>query len=500
MHPHGFEELMSSHERRPAFGRDSIWLASADVVAVLLAFVGQLILARALISESYGLFVIAIDLFATLFLLLDLGLPTLLARDGPRQPSAIWSGMMHIYRLQGFVVLIVAPVLVLIVLLQTKHDTLMLLGAFVALVHIASYAPRTALRAAGDARYESMTKVIERLATTVGYAVLFYSASTDAIAYATAFLFGAILGLLLALIGAYRVCSKSNEKRSFSELGSDWVSKKSILLAALPFAVTLGVLPYVIRIEKFILAKRLGFDEVALFHVGQLAWLAGLLVPQAMRAALLPVLGASRNEKLLFNQHLNRVEAICFALAPIGMVAGAIVVWVLLPLGFPSEYFDGSLGASATDVFMILLAGWAFTVLSVPSYTALQAGERPWLFTLLILVVVLSSTVFGVAFIHWGAQRSVGFAIEMAAYASVASSLVMLLLGIVLSRRVKEFKHRGRQWFATLVVVFVVSVALSEQSYWFLLGLGLFTLLPQGFEAVRTTVEKPTMMTSIEAE
>ena len=83
----------------------------------------------------------------------------------------------------------------------------MLLGAFVALVHIASYAPRTALRAAGDARYESMTKVIERLATTVGYAVLFYSASTDAIAYATAFLFGAILGLLLALIGAYRVLS-----------------------------------------------------------------------------------------------------------------------------------------------------------------------------------------------------------------------------------------------------------------------------------------------------
>ena len=58
---------------------DSVWLASADVVAVLLAFVGQLILARALLSESYGLFVIAIDLFAT-YALLDLGLPTLLAR------------------------------------------------------------------------------------------------------------------------------------------------------------------------------------------------------------------------------------------------------------------------------------------------------------------------------------------------------------------------------------------------------------------------------------
>ena len=41
--------------------------------------IGQLIL-FCLMSESYGLFVIAVDLFATLFLLLDLGLPTLLAR------------------------------------------------------------------------------------------------------------------------------------------------------------------------------------------------------------------------------------------------------------------------------------------------------------------------------------------------------------------------------------------------------------------------------------
>ena len=38
------QESMSDQSRRPSFGRDSVWLASADVVAVLLAFVGQLIL------------------------------------------------------------------------------------------------------------------------------------------------------------------------------------------------------------------------------------------------------------------------------------------------------------------------------------------------------------------------------------------------------------------------------------------------------------------------
>ena len=500
MRSHGFGESMSDQSRRPSFGRDSVWLASADVVAVLLAFVGQLILARALLSETYGLFVIAIDLFATLFLLLDLGLPTLLARDGPRNPSAIWSGMLRIYRLQGLVMLLFAPIAVWIVITQSAHDTLMLLGAGVALVHIASYAPRTALRAAGDARFESLTKVIERIVTTIGYGILFWLASTDVVAYATVFLIGAIIGLLLAFLGAYRICGNDGNRIESSALGNAWVSNKSILLAALPFAITLGVLPYVIRIEKFILASELGYDEVALFHVAQLAWLAGLLVPQAMRSALLPVLGASRNNPMRFTQHLDRVERICFGLVPIGLVSGAAIVWILLPLGFPAEYFDGTLGASARDVFMLLLIGWAMTMLSVPSYTALQAGERPWLFTLLIFSVVLSSTVFGLFLIGRGAQTSAGLAIEMAAYASVASSFVMLMGGIILSRRFSAFMQRGFQWCATLLLVVVTCVALSQQSYWALVGLGLFTLLPQGLEAMKTIVEIPSLLKPEESE
>ena len=88
----------------------------------------------------------------------------------------------------------------------------------------------------------------------------------------------------------------------------------------------------------------------------------------------------------------------------------------------------------------------------------------------------------------------------MAAYASVASSLVMLLVGIVLSRRMHEFMQRGLQWSATLAVVFFSCWSLSEQLYWALIGLGLFTLLPQGLRAMRTIVDQPMSPTSIEAE
>ena len=68
--------------RSPSSGRDASWLVGADLVAVALAFVGQIMLTHALLAEHYGWMVLAIDLYASLFLVIDLGLPTLLARDG----------------------------------------------------------------------------------------------------------------------------------------------------------------------------------------------------------------------------------------------------------------------------------------------------------------------------------------------------------------------------------------------------------------------------------
>ena len=53
-------------------GRDSSWLIGADIFAVFLALIGQVILTRALITEDYGIFIIARDVFATTFLIIDL--------------------------------------------------------------------------------------------------------------------------------------------------------------------------------------------------------------------------------------------------------------------------------------------------------------------------------------------------------------------------------------------------------------------------------------------
>ena len=86
--------------RLPEMKRDSTWLAGADLFAVFLALVGQVILTRSLLSSDYGLFIILLDLFATTFLIIDLGLPTLLARDGVKAPHLVWPAVWRVYGMQ----------------------------------------------------------------------------------------------------------------------------------------------------------------------------------------------------------------------------------------------------------------------------------------------------------------------------------------------------------------------------------------------------------------
>ena len=141
---------------------------------------------------------------------------------------------------------------------------------------------------------------------------------------------------------------------------------------------------------------------------------------------------------------------------------------------------------------------WACTVLSVP-YTALQAGERPWLFTLLILVVVLSSTVFGLILITWGAKSSVGLAIEMAAYASVALSIVMLFVGIALSRRI-PIHATWTPMGCNARIGICLMLGLVSTIFIGTHDLGLFILLPQGLRAMQTIVDQPFQESFSEAE
>jgi len=487
------EAIISSKTRKPQMGRDSGWLIGSDLIAIFLALAGQIVLTKALLTESYGIYIIALDAFATFFLVIDLGLPTLIARDGANDVGKIWPSIIRVYKLQflcsiPFILFAAIGVPLLIEEWKEYLGLIIICGA-IALFHIASYAPRSGLRAAGQAKLEAWSKVIERAITVVGYYVLFSIESSSVTAFASVFLIGAIGGLVIALGFSYQILPKDSilEISNWSNLGDSWVDNKTLLLQALPFAITLGVLPYVVRIEKFIVAGEIGVDAAALFHVAQLAWLAGLVVPQALRAALLPVLGKVRGESVKFQSALENSLNLCFGLLPVGLFAGAGIVYFLLPMAFPEQYIDGSLGASAVDLFMILLAGWCLTLLSTPTYTALQAGDKPWKFTLFIALVVLFALIIGYLLIDWRANDSQGSGLYAAAIASTVSSSFLLFMSIHLSSNWDLLLRKKKDYTIAICLSMITCYGFTTGSWIAVSGLGLFYFIPQGFQAMSPT-------------
>ena len=489
------EAVISSKTRKPQMGRDSSWLIGSDLIAIFLALAGQIVLTKALLTESYGIYIIALDAFATFFLIIDLGLPTLIARDGANDVSKIWPSIIRVYRLQiicsiPFILFAIIGVPLMIENWKEYIGLIVICGA-IALVHIASYAPRSGLRAAGQAKLEAWSKVIERAITVVGYYFLFSIESTSVTAFAIIFLIGAIGGLVIAVGLSYSILPKIkvSEMTDWSELGESWIDNKTLLIQALPFAITLGVLPYVVRIEKFLVAGELGVDAAAIFHVAQLAWLAGLVVPQALRAALLPVLGGVRTDAIKFQSALENSLNLCLGLLPVGLFAGAGIVYFLLPLAFPEQYVDGSLGASAVDLFMVLLAGWCLTLLSTPTYTALQAGEKPWKFTLFIGLVVLFALIIGYLLIDWQANNSQGAGLFAAAIASTISSSFLFFLSVHLSSNWDLLLKKKKEFSLAICLSMISCCGFATGSWIAVCGLGLFYFIPQGIQAMSPTVE-----------
>jgi O-antigen/teichoic acid export membrane protein len=363
-----------------------VWIASSDGLAIVLGLIGQVILAKALLQSDYGLLVVILDAFATMYILIDAGLPTILARDVPRVPGASKKAVRRVLKLQTMIALpfILISAITSSMIWDDVPATLLLACGVVALGHIMSYPHRSMLRALGEARIESILKLVERIVTTGLYYVFFIKGYESPTIYA----FGFSIGVFISLIGIL-VVGERLARDDGSDLPPDWNSNKSLFIAALPFAITLGILPYVTRLEKFLLAGLSSYDDVSLYHVAQLAWIAGLMLPQAMRSALLPYLGEARDKPKLFSKRMLIAHHWTLVLLPVGLVAGHLIVSLSIPRFFDSDY------SQAVEVFDILLAGWAMTLLSIPWYVALQAGHNPWRFTILISLVVVAAALSG---------------------------------------------------------------------------------------------------------
>ena len=102
--------MAEGEERRPQLLRDSVWLTTADLISISAGLLGQVILTHALLSEEYGLFVVLIDAFALMFMLIDAGLPTIITRDIPRARGQARDLVHRTLKIQAFLAAIFLPI------------------------------------------------------------------------------------------------------------------------------------------------------------------------------------------------------------------------------------------------------------------------------------------------------------------------------------------------------------------------------------------------------
>lgn len=438
--------------RKPMLVRDTSWLTISEIISVFLALIGQVILTRAILQNEYGMWILLIDIFTAVFLIVDAGLPTLISRDGANNPYVLRKAVSKVWKLQFLVsipfVMIGIPV---VILLNNSPSELVLLAAVISLLHIASYAPRSALRAAGEARLEAISKVVERLIITIGYASLLLFSNDSIFDYGLVFTIGSAVGFFSSVLLMLIFVPKNEDK--LDSLGASWVSTKSLIISALPFAVTLGILPYITRIEKFFLSA-VSLESVAIFHVGQLAWMAGMIVPISISSALLPILGEFRQNRDKFLQEIDNSMRPIKILLIIGLISGSIFVSIVLPIAFPDEYtLDGNY-LNSVDVFIYLLSGWGLSLLAAPWSTAIKAGTNSWTYTLYVTLIVSLGTIGAWILIpRYGLMGAV--------ISANLTCFFMLILGLLMSKEIVRVTqgYKKYSWMLMLSLCFAYPIA-----------------------------------------
>lgn len=353
--------------------RDTLWLSGADGINLVFGIIIHVILTRALLSDDYGTFVLLLDFFHVCVILVDLGLPTLIARDGARLGN-------NLGILTSRVISIQFPLMVMIGLLGAYAGVMMFGGwlvpaiflAIAAGIQVITYSLRAGMRSLGEARWEAIIRVADRGIV----ALLMVSWANGTIEqFAQATLFGPVVALgITVLVWLLKVKPHLQEpEQPIPEIHA--MRRQELVSTGLPFLFASAALVINVRIEKLLLGLFASPEDVAIFQIAWLGFIAGYGPILSLRAVLLSWFGEVRDDFEKLSHRYRQSSIVCVILCPIGIGIGMIVGPIAFETLFP-DYVD-----VVNKPFLALLFAWLFHAIASPSLALIQVGEKPWNYT-----------------------------------------------------------------------------------------------------------------------
>lgn len=407
--------------RRVRLERDTLWLSTADLAALLVGLAVHVVLTRAFTDGDYGRWVLLLDLFYVTATIVDLGLPTLIGRDGER----LGAGAQHlVHRCLRIQIRFSLPIILIggvVGWMWVGESTDWLVASIIlalsACVQILTYAHRAALRALGESRQEALVRFVDRGATALGIVLAVYQFGAHPIALAMATFLGPLGAMLIAIRLGEKLLSNTEQGETLETSVADG---RTLVTLGLPFLLAAVALVANVRVEKLMLGVLSSTDSVEIFQIAWLAFIAGYAPILSVRAVMLSWFGEVRDEGgKMWYRAKRAMILIAICSIPGFFIGGWMGVEALVYI-FP-DYAD-----NATTVFSSLLFAWVLALLASVPLTLIQVSERPLRYAALLWSGIVADLIA-----CWMLIPDSEFPAESAAFAAIIGATVVLFTSSV---------------------------------------------------------------------
>jgi O-antigen/teichoic acid export membrane protein len=358
--------------RKVRLERDTIWLSTADLFSLLVGIAVHVILTRTFSDGDYGRWVLLLDLFYLTATFVDLGLPTLIGRDGERLGAAAHDLVHRCLKIQ---IRFALPIILIggaVGWLWVGESNVWLVASLIlalsACVQILTYAHRAALRSLGESRQEAVVRTVDRGATAVAIVVAASMFGAHPIALALATFAGPVGAILIAIrLGEKRLQLTEGGVSLETEKAGGW----ELIGLGLPFLLAAVALVANVRVEKLMLGLLSTPESVETFQIAWLAFIAGYAPILSVRAVMLSWFGEVRDDRERLRHRAKRAMYILSLASIPGFFIGGWVGGLAIDAVFPT-YAGDSVG-----IFDWLLIAWLLALLSSVPLTLIQVSAQP---------------------------------------------------------------------------------------------------------------------------
>ena len=402
--------------RRVRLERDTLWLSTADLAALLVGLAVHVVLTRAFTEGDYGRWVLLLDLFYVTATIVDLGLPTLIGRDGERLGAGAHNLVHRCIRIQIRISLPIILIGGVIGWMWVGESTDWLIASVIlalsACVQILTYAHRAALRALGESRQEALVRFVDRGATALGIVLVVYQFGANPIPLAMATFLGPLGAMLIAIRLGEKLLSKAEPGENLETSIADG---RTLVNLGLPFSLAAVALVANVRVEKLMLGTLSSTISVEIFQIAWLAFIAGYAPILSIRAVMLSWFGEVRDEREKMWYRAKRATILIATCSIPGYFIGGWMGVEALVYVFP-DYAD-----KATAVFSSLLFVWVLALFASVPLTLVQVSERPLRYAALLWSGIVADLIA-----CWVLIPDSKFPAESAAYAAIIGAIVVL--------------------------------------------------------------------------